>query len=72
MWQFDRLTTSRVARWSAMRMRVFLARRTRASFLFIAFLDSSGMHSYFFFVSLIFTYSFAYRTPLPLYGSGGR
>src|ERR1700719_4515648 len=36
MWQFDRLTTSRLARCSAMRARVLRARRTRASFLFIA------------------------------------
>src|SRR5438270_10483150 len=36
MWQFDRLTTSRLARCSAMRARVLRARRTRASFLFMA------------------------------------
>src|ERR1700687_315395 len=35
MWQFDRLTTSRLARCSAMRARVLRARRTRASFLFM-------------------------------------
>src|ERR1700674_5155565 len=36
MWQFDRLTTSRLARCSAMRARVLRERRTRASFLFIS------------------------------------
>src|SRR5512140_2291072 len=33
MWQLDRLTTSRVARCSAMRTRVLRARRSRATFL---------------------------------------
>src|SRR4051812_23525334 len=35
MCEFERLTTSRVARCSAMRARVLRERRTRASFLFI-------------------------------------
>jgi len=35
---FERLTTRRVARCSAMRIRVLRARRTRASFLFISYL----------------------------------
>src|SRR5574337_1467996 len=35
MWQFDRPTTSRVARCNAIRARVCRARRARASFLFM-------------------------------------
>src|SRR5258708_7202729 len=48
MWQFERLTTSRVARCSAMRTRVLRERRLRACFLSILvllrsfYVESSG------------------------------
>src|SRR5215471_14107230 len=43
MWQFERLTTRRVARCSAIRKRVLRERRRRASVLFIGDLLSSAL-----------------------------